>query len=96
MSITVQLWSQEELESLQKDKWLATIFMNGNTFSEQEIKHYPYNLRRTYLCEWLREEESTRIYATDQRMLLKFIDAEYTRRPDLITQIITQYRPLEF
>lgn len=99
MSITVRLWSQEELESLQKNKWLATVFMNGNTFSEEEIKYYPHNLRRTYLCLWFRQKEELErvvIYATDERNLLKFIDAEYTQRPDTISQKITQYRPVKF
>ena len=96
MSITVRLWSQEELQSFQKDKWLATVFMNVKTFSQGDAKYYPHNLVRVYLCEWLEEEEAIRINATDEKMLLRFIDEEYTQRPDCITQIITQYRPVNF
>ncbi len=96
MSIAVRLWSKEELESLKKDKWLATVFMNGNTFSSEEIEYYPYEMRRVYDCEWLDEPEPVTIYATDERMLLKFIDAEYISRPDVIHQKITQYRPVKF
>ncbi len=95
MSITVRLWTKTELESLQKDKWLATIFMNRSTFSPEEIKYYPCNLRRTYLAEWVDESEPVTIYATDERNLLKFIDAEYTKRPDSLHQVITQYRPIK-
>ena len=95
MSITCRLWSGEELQSLKKDKWLATIFMNGKSFSEKRAKYYPYEMRRTYLCDWVDQEDHTEIYATDERMLLKFIDAEYIRRPDSIYQVITQYRPVK-
>lgn len=95
MSITVRLWSHAELEATKKDKWLATILMNGKTFSQEEMSYYPYSQRRTYICEWVDEPEPITIYATDERMLLKFIDAEYTRRPDFIHQQITQYRPIK-
>lgn len=95
MSITVRLWSQEELTSLTRNKWLATIFMNAKTFSKEEIEYYPYRLRKTYICEWVDEPEAITIYATDEKMLLKFIDEEYTKRPDFIQQKITQYRPVK-
>ncbi len=95
MSITVRRWSDEDLHSLKTDKWLATIFMNGQTFSEKEMRYYPYKIRRTYVCNWKNEPEARIIYATSERMLLKFIDAEYTRRPDSILQKITQYRPIK-
>ena len=94
MSITVKLWNQAELESLKTDKWLATIFMNGKTFSANEMRYYPYNSRRTYVCTWYNDEPVT-IYATDERMLLKFIKAEYTRLPDEAYQIIHQYKPVK-
>lgn len=93
MSITVRQWSQAELESLTHDKWLATVFMNGHTFSAREMEFYPYKLRKTYICQW-EEGEAVTIYATDEKMLLKFIDAEYIKRPDTIAQKITQYRPV--
>ena len=95
MSITVRLWTTEELASIKKDKWAATILMNSVTLSKEMMKHYPYDIRRTYLCFWVDGAEETRIYATDERMLLKFIDAEYTRRPDQIHQVIAQYRPVK-
>ena len=98
MSITVRLWSDAELEAVKHNKWLATLLMNGTTFSEREMAHYPYDQRRTYECEWAvtnPEEPTLTIYATDVRMLLKFIDEEYTRRPDYIHQKITQYRPVK-
>lgn len=99
MSITVRPWSDAELKATKHDKWLATLLMNGNTFSEKELGYYPHSQRRTYECEWALtnpEEPTLTIYATDVKMLLKFIDAEYTRRPDYIHQVITQYRPVKF
>ena len=100
MSITVRLWSKEDLQAIdrcktQEERWLATVFMNVTTFGEEEIKHYPYNKCRTYSCRWYGQRSDVKtIYATDIRMLLKFIDAEYTRRPDSIDQVIIQYRPV--
>lgn len=92
MSITVRLWSKADLESLQHNRWLATIFMNACVFSEDTIKHYPYNLRKQYTASWNEETEPVKIYATDDTMLLRFIDAEYTRRPDYLAEVITRYR----
>lgn len=101
MSITVRLWTEEELKATKHDKWLATILMNTRTLTEAMAKAYPYRQRRVYQATWDEDDEtrnnyeSVTIYATDERMLLKFIDTEYTRRPDRISQIITQYRPVK-
>lgn len=95
MSITVRLWSKADLESLQHNRWLATIFMNSHTFSAEGMNYYPYNLRKEYTAQWNGLEvdyEPIRIYATDDTMLLRFIDAEYTRRPDYLAEVITRYR----
>ena len=102
MSITVRLWSGTELEATKHDKWLATLLMNATTLSKKEISFYPYKQRRIYECTWDKDDETRNnyepitIYATDERMLLKFIDVEYTRRPDFIHQKITQYRPIRY
>ena len=101
MSVTVRLWSDAELEATKSDKWLATLLMNAATLTSKGIAFYPYKQRRTYQCTWDTDDETMNdyqpvtIYATDERMLLKFIDAEYTRRPDWIAQKITQYRPIK-
>ena len=101
MSITVRLWSKEDLETAKHDKWLATILMNATTLTEAMAKAYPYRQRKTYQAVWDTDDETRNnyepitIYATDERMLLKFIDAEYTRRPDVLHQVITQYRPVK-
>ena len=101
MDITVRLWSDEDLLALKTDKWLATIFMNGCDYSAREMYYCPYSQRREYRAIWDEDDETRNnyepitIYATDEKMLLKFIDAEYTRRPDILHQVITQYRPIK-
>ncbi len=93
MSITVRLWNKEDLENLQSDKWLATVFMNGHTFSKEEIRHYPYNLRKTYEA-WFNDspEEAVIFFATDDKMAIKFLEAEYVRLPDSLNEVITTRR----
>ena len=80
MSISVRQWSKEELKAISsgKDKMLATIFMNKSTFGEDEIKHYPYNLRREY-CATLEgaEEQPIQFYATDFPHAIKFLRMQY-------------------
>ncbi len=94
--MSIRLWSDEELKAVKHDKWLATLLMNEKTLTPQEYAFYPYAQRRTYQCEWGGGPEPVTIYATDVRMLLKFIDAEYIKRPDWIYQVITQYRPIKY
>ena len=91
MSITVRLWSKAELESLQHNRFLATMFMNGSSFSKEEMRYYPYNLRRSYVAQW-GSEEPIRVFATDDTMLLRFLDAEYKTRPDDLAEEIKRYR----
>ena len=97
MSIAVRLWTDAELAQVKTDKWLATLLMNSSTLTPEMSKVYPYNKRRTYICDWLNNphEDYVKIYATDETMLFKFIDAEYTSRPDIIQQVITQYRRIK-
>ena len=106
MYITVRLWNQKELEAVKSDKWLATLLMNGKSFSEAELKarqSIPSKDKKTYDCTWYADsfnggrgdnDEVNRIMATDEKMLARFIDAEYTRRPNHIYQVITQYKPV--
>ena len=94
MSITVGLWNDAEIEAVKTDKWLATLLMNAGNLDKKMAAAYPYDKRRTYIAEW-DDDPSVTIYATDERMLKRFIDAEYIRRPDYLTQKITQYRPID-
>ncbi len=100
MSITVRLWSPEELRNVKTDKWLATLLMNHTTFSQEELTALltiPKKYNKVYHCYWYADplhDDPIVIKATDEKMLAQFIDAEYTRRPDEIYQVITQYRPV--
>ncbi len=100
MSIAVRLWTDAELEATKTDKWLATLLMNATTFNQrmiQALNTLPRKYHKRYLCEWAGEDEDSEpieIEATDEKMLARFLDAEYTKRPDLICQVITQYRPV--
>jgi hypothetical protein len=83
MSITTRLWTDEDLSKIGKDKWLTTIFMNAKTFSEKEIKHYPYQNRKEYIayldstndCD----NEDITFYATDDKNAMRFIESEYNK-----------------
>ena len=97
MSITVRLWSKQDLQSLQKDKKLATVFMNVRSFSADEIKYYPYNLRRTYVAIWGDDSEGAEpvtFYATDDKMARWFLSREYARIPDSLVEEKTRQRPV--
>ncbi len=84
MSITTRLWSKEDLANIGKDKWLTTIFMNAETFSRDEIKHYPYNLRKQYQAEFEVVDPTcdddpniVSFYATDDKNAIRFLKAQY-------------------
>jgi hypothetical protein len=80
MSITVRLYSKSELQSIKDgtaDKNLITTFMNGITFSEDEIKYCPYELRKIYEAYFYNEEEPRTIYACNEESLMWFLKQEY-------------------
>lgn len=95
MSITVRLWNKQDLETIQSDHWLATVFMNGHTYSKDEIRYYPYNLRRQYHATWYDDNEPITFYATDDKMAIKFLKSEYTRLPDTLQEILTTRREVK-
>ena len=81
MSITVRLWSDQELKAIENrtaDKNLITVFMNASTFSAEEIGVYPYEMRRVYKVEFKgRNSIPVELYATDDEAALWFIAQEY-------------------
>ena len=80
MSITVRLWSDEELAAIKAgtaDKHLTTVFMNWGTFGEREINAFPYVLRHTYYVYFKDEDEPRKFYATDGESAWWFIEQEY-------------------
>lgn len=79
MSITVRLWSNEDLKKIKnnEDKFLTTLFLNASSFGKEEIKAYPYHLRKQYVAMLKGNTESITFYATDKESALKFLKAEY-------------------
>ena len=96
--MTHGIWTIEELVTINKgkDNNLITEFMNESTFLEHEIKVYPYDMRHEYLCEWDNEGdiEELPIYATDPDALKYYIQQNYNRLPDIVTEIITTFKPI--
>lgn len=97
MSITVRLWDKKTLGTIKagEDKHLITTFMNMKTFSKEEIRVYPYHLRKTYQAEWIDEAEDLTFYATDDESAIWFLRQEYTTLPDYLTEVITTYREVD-
>jgi hypothetical protein len=79
MSITTRLWTDEDLKQIGRDKWLTTIFMNAKTFSDKEIRHYPYQQRKEYVAYIDSDNEGITFYATDDKNAMRFIEAEYNK-----------------
>lgn len=82
---TIRLWNKTDLEKIKhgKDDELINTFLNVKTFSEEEIKVYPYHARKTYLA-WFDEDEPVKFYATDDKNAWKFIREHY-RTDNLIS-----------
>jgi hypothetical protein len=111
MSITVRLWSKADLARIGKDMKLTTIFMNGHTFSEEEMEHYPYHLRKTYNVYlaplkgsvltndegfFLAEEEPVTVYATSPAMARWFVSQEYRGEITGMDEVITKIKPVKY
>ena len=78
MSCTVRTYTDSELKTIKSGKpcLLTTIFMNGKTFEEREIRCYPYLYRKTYLITFF-GSEPIEVYATDDESLMEFLKLEY-------------------
>jgi len=80
MSITIRTYTTKELNDIKnnKDPFKTTIFMNGSTFSAEEIKAYPHALKKTYILDIHNSiEGDIKINATDDINAKNFIRAEY-------------------
>jgi hypothetical protein len=97
MSITVRLWSEDDLKIIKSgvDPWLSTIFMNANTFSVEEIGVYPYEQRKTYVAYYDGIEEPVEFYATDDDMAQRFFAAEYSAPLLHLVEVIMTSREVE-
>lgn len=76
---TVRLWTTLELEQAEdgKDLWLTTLLLNRATFSEQEIKHYPYRFRKYYSANVDGWQEPFEFYAPNDEMALRYLEAKF-------------------
>jgi len=97
--MTHGLWTKKELATIKKgeDNNLITEFLNETTFLQNEIKVYPYHLRKTYQCDWentsINEcDDIQTIHATDDKALRLFIQRNYTKNPISVIEIITTTR----
>lgn len=98
MSITVRLWSAEDLEKIGKDPELTTVFMNASTFSGKEIAHYPYRQRRAFIARLDTQdpdEDDIKVYATSPAMARWFIEQEYNGNIESMHEIITKVREVK-
>ena len=95
MSITVRLWTKDDLAKIGKDRKLTTIFMNCTTLSKKEMAHYPYKLRRTFVASFEHSDDEVVFYATDDEMALWFIKEEYWKLPISLYERITTYREID-
>ena len=96
MSVTVRLWSDEELDKAYtgEDLELSALLMNRTTFDEREMQHYPYHLCKRYRAIW-DGIEPVELFAPNDEMSLWFIKQDYTRLPDSLCEVITRYRNVE-
>ncbi len=88
MSTTVRLWSDEELNKAFKgeDLELSTLLLNHKTFSSEEIRRYPYYLRRHYHVVFKGSVHTETIYAPNDEMAWWFAEQEYI--PSKIARIV--------
>ena len=85
MSITVKSWDAKELDAIRmgKNNWLTTVFLNKATFSQKEMKIYPYHKRKEYIV--IAGGVEVKFYATDDKNAIRFVDAEYTGNPEVFS-----------
>ena len=99
MSITCRLWSKKDLEDIKSSEnpLLSTIFMNCSTFSEKEIKYYPYEARRVYLVSFKGQEEPIKVYAVNDKALFAFLNLEYIQDSVIsVHEEKTKYKYVKF
>jgi hypothetical protein len=80
MSITTRLWNKEELKSINNrtaDNHTMTVFMNGGTFGIDEVRVYPYDIRKVYIAWFEEQEEPIKFYAVNDESALWFLEQEY-------------------
>lgn len=75
-----------------------TVFMNKGTYNSEEIKRYPYNLRKSYVARWYgiaddeNDDDGVGFYATDDDTAKWYLSENYISMPDYLVEILTDYR----
>lgn len=105
MSITVKLFTTDELERIKnpktkEDKRLATIYLNKKTFSGMELDYRPNSKYKNYIV-WFEFEEDNDIFsnctelkAVDDDSLRWFLKKEYDYKciVDIVEEVTTWRR----
>lgn len=99
MGIAVRTWTKADLSKVLKgDRWLTTLLANVRTANESMMLAIAQTRMKTkkYYAKWEDDEEVTTVYATDDEMLLKFLNADYVRLPIYVTEVTTTFRDVSF
>ena len=95
MSITVRQWSEADLNRvINGDRWLTTVLANATSFSVEAIRAISsvrYNIKH-YEMMFALDDEPRILKATDDEMMLRFIDSEFTSRPIELWEVVRSYR----
>ena len=77
MSITVTLWTKQDLENTKSDPHLATILGNRKGFSNAELLTYRSLTFKTYRVYFEGDPEPHQVNAIDDASLFWFLEQEY-------------------
>lgn len=95
--ITVRLWTPEELATIKRgeDPYLATVFLNKSTFSREEMRAYPYELRRRYVAGFGPDmPDLVTFYATDDDCARRYLSEQYTIPPMYLAEVRSSKRQI--
>ena len=99
MSITVRLWSNEDLQKIlnAEDDKLATILANGNTIPANARRAYNHAMWMTNLyCVQFRDDSEVSVRATGEDTLKWFLEQEFhTEMISQIVKVVTTYETIE-
>ena len=77
MSITVRLWTEQDLKNTKSDPRLATILGNRKTLSNAELLAYCSLSFKTYRVYFQGDSEAHQVNAIDDESLFWFLEQEY-------------------
>lgn len=77
MSITVRLWTEEDLENTKSDPLLATVLGNVTTYSLESMRAYSRLTFKVYEVYFKGDPEAHHVKAIDDLSLFWFLEQEY-------------------